>query len=177
NAKRFIAYIGVGFIILTLATIVILLVNSNIPRIVYPFRNIARTYDLIPLALYLVAAFYVFPKFYQRHPSIFSKTLLLSAFPAIATQLYMAFGSTELFDNNFNIAHFMTAFTYFIPFVGLGLNYLETHKNEQRVIVKLDEEARERKHAEEILSGILNSSLSSIMGLKAIRDNEKTIYD
>src|SRR5437868_7107083 len=44
-------------------------------------------------------------KFYERHPSVFSQTLLLSAFPAIATQLYMAFGSEEMYDNNFNIAH------------------------------------------------------------------------
>jgi len=177
NARRFIANISFIFIALTVATIVFLLVNSNIPRVVYPFRNISRSYDLIPLALYLIAAFYVFPRFYEKHPSVFSQTLIYSVIPAIATQLYMAFGSNELFDNNFNIAHFMMAFTYFIPFVGLGLNYLQTHKNEQQVILKLDKEAAERKHTQEILSGVLNSSLSSIMGLNAIRNSEGRILD
>jgi signal transduction histidine kinase len=71
----------------------------------------------------------------------------------------------------------MTAFTYFIPFTGIALNYLQTHKNEQRVISKLNHEAHERKHAEEILAGVLNSSLSSIMGLKAVRNKEGTIED
>src|SRR5437868_14732866 len=99
-------------------------------------------------------------KFYERHPSVFSQTLLLSAFPAIATQLYMAFGSEEMYDNNFNIAHFMTAFTYFIPFVGISLNYLQTHRSEQRVIRELSREAGRRRRTQEILSGVLNSSVS-----------------
>ena len=177
NARRFVLYSGIVFVLLTLITMKILVSKSEISLAGYPNKNIARSYDLIPLVLYIVSAVYIFPKFYQRHPSVFSQTLLLSAFPAIATQLYMAFGSEELYDNNFNIAHFMTAFTYFIPFAGISLNYLETHRSEQRVIRELSREAGRRRRTQEILSGVLNSSVSVIMGLKAIRNAAGHIID
>ncbi len=177
NAKKFVIYSGIVFVLLTLITMKILLNRSEIPLLGYPNKNLARSYDLIPLVLYIISAVYLFPKFYKLHPSVFSQTLLLSAFPAIATQLYMAFGSEELYDNSFNIAHFMTAFTYFIPFVGISLNYLQTHKSEQRVINELSREAARRRGTEEILSGVLNSSVSSIMGLKAIRNAAGHIID
>ncbi len=177
NSRKFVFYITVIFVLLTCITILILFKDTNIPRMVFPYRNIARPYDLIPLSLYIVSGFYIFPKFYEKYPSIFSQTLILSMIPAIATQLYMAFGSEELFDNNFNISHFMTAFTYFIPFIGLSLNYLQTHRNERRVILQLNHEAHERKTAEETLSGVLNSSLSSIMSLRSVRNKTGKVID
>jgi len=177
KARRFVIYSGVVFVLLTLITMKILITRSEITLLGYPNKNIARGYDLIPLLLYIILAAYLFPKFYERHPSVFSQTLLLSAFPAIATQLYMAFGSDEMYDNNFNISHFMTAFTYFIPFVGISLNYLQTHRSEQRVILELSKEANRRRKTQEILSGVLNSSVSVIMGLKAIRNATGHIID
>jgi signal transduction histidine kinase len=146
NSRKFLTYISTIFIGLTLLTVVLLL-NTNVTSSAYPFRNIARPYDLLPLALYVFCAFYLFPKFYKQHPSVFAQTLLLSLIPAIVTQLYMSFGSRELFDNSFNIAHFLTAFTYFIPFIGLGFNYLQSHKNEKRIINELHREAAEKQKA------------------------------
>ncbi len=176
-SRKFVVYIAVIFVLITCITITLLFLDSNIPHGVIPYRNIARQYDLIPLALYLFAALYILPKFYEKYPSVFSQTLLLSMIPAIATQLYMAFGSEELFDYNFNISHFMTAFTYFIPFIGLSLNYLQTHKNERKVIGQLNREAHERRIAEETLSGVLNSSLSAIMAFKSVRNNSGKVVD
>ena len=177
NARRFVIYSGIVFVLLTLITMKILINRSDIASIGYPNKNIAREYDLIPLILYILSAVYIFPKFYERHPSVFSQTLLLSSFPAIATQLYMAFGSDEMYDNSFNIAHFMTAFTYFIPFAGISLNYLQTHRSEQRVIRELNREASRRRQVQEVLSGVLNSSVSVVMGLKAIRNSAGHIID
>jgi len=177
NARRFVIYSGIVFVLLTLITMKILINRSDIASIGYPNKNIAREYDLIPLILYILSAVYIFPKFYERHPSVFSQTLLLSSFPAIATQLYMAFGSDEMYDNSFNIAHFMTAFTYFIPFAGISLNYLQTHRSEQHVIRELNREASRRRQVQDVLSGVLNSSVSVVMGLKAIRNAAGHIID
>jgi signal transduction histidine kinase len=178
NQKRFVIYISVIFVLLTGATIAILFNDSDIPAMAaFPYHNIARPYDLIPLSLYLFSGFYILPKFYEKYPSVFTQTLLLSMIPAIATQIYMAFGSDEMFDNNFNISHVMAAFTYFIPFIGLSLNYLQTYKNERTVIGKLNREVKERKTIEEILSGVLNSSLSSIMALNTVRNEAGEIVD
>jgi signal transduction histidine kinase len=177
NARKFIFYMGAIFILLTLFTIAVLFTDSNIPRMAFPYRNPSRSYDLLPLALYLILAFYVLPKFNKKYPSIFSKALLLSMIPAIATQLYMTFGSIELFDNSFNISHFMAAFTYFIPFIGISLNYVETSKNERKIIKQLHIEAEVRKAAEETLTGVLNSSRSAIMAFKSVRNGSGSIVD
>lgn len=177
NSRKFVTYITAIFVMLTCITILLLLLDKHIPILIFPYHNISRPYDLIPLALYVISALYIFPNFYEKYPSIFAQTLLLSMIPAIATQLYMAFGSEELFDNNFNISHFMAAFTYFIPFIGLSLNYLQTHKNERNVILQLSDEAHERKIVEETLSGVLDSSPSAIMALKAVRNSDGRIDD
>jgi signal transduction histidine kinase len=176
HKRKFVIYMSALFVLLTGATIAILFNVKEIPRnVTFPYHNIARPYDLIPLALYLFAGFYILPKFYEKYPSVFSQTLLLSMIPAVATQIYMAFGSDELFDNSFNISHVITAFTYFIPFIGLSLNYLQTYKNERNVIGRLNQEVKERKTVEEVLSGVLNSSVSSIMAFRSVRHNSKIV--
>lgn len=177
GARRFVYLISAVFVLLTLLTMVILFFYTELPPVKYPYWNIARVYDLIPLALYLIAGLYLFPLFYKKFPSVFSQTLLLSAIPAAAAQLYMAFGSIELFDNEFNISHIMMAFTYFIPFVGLSMNYLQTHQNERRVNEELNKEAKIRKSTEENLAGVLNSTLSGIAAFEAVRDTSGTIVD
>ncbi len=177
NKTWFIFSITVAFVIITFATIAVLFNSDSAPMAIYPYRNFARDYELITLALYIIAGFIILPKFYSRFPSFFSQTLPLSMLPAIAAQVYMAFGSLDLFDNSFNISHFMMAFTYFIPFTGLGMNYYQTHKNEKNVIEALHSEAKERRHTEELLSGALNTSQSGIMAFKSIRDKHGKIED
>jgi signal transduction histidine kinase/DNA-binding response OmpR family regulator len=58
----------------------------------------------------------------------------------------VAFGSTALFDNHFNIAHFIKIIAYIVPFFGLTLDYVRTYRD--RIIEKLEEEINEREKAE-----------------------------
>lgn len=176
NRKRTFLFITVLFVGLTLFTIAMLYLGNDIPKMLYPYRNLARSYDLLPLILYALLGLYILPRFQERFPSLFAQTLSLSMIPAVATQLYMVFGSNELFDNNFNISHFMAAITYIIPFIGISMNYLQTHRSEQEVIRKLHSEVDVRQEAEEKLSGILNSSPSAIMAFTVNKNKEgKTI--
>jgi signal transduction histidine kinase len=174
---RFIIYISIIFVALTFATIILLFRNESAQLTIYPYRNFARNYELITVALYLISGFVILPRFYARYPSVFSQTLPLSMLPAIAAQVYMAFFSLDLFDNGFNISHVMMAFSYFIPFAGLGMNYFQSHKNEKQVIEALHGEAAERRHTEELLSGALNTSQSGIMAFKSIRNKQGSITD
>ncbi|MBK6447043.1 MAG: PAS domain S-box protein [Bacteroidetes bacterium] len=177
NRKRTFIWLSVLFVTLTFFTIGMLYLGSDIPQMLYPYRNLARSYDLLPLILYAILGLYILPRFQDRFPSLFAQTLSLSMIPAVATQLYMVFGSNELFDNNFNISHFMAAITYVIPFIGISLNYLETHRSEQSVIKKLNEEVLVRQETEEKLSGILNSSPSAIMAFTTIKKKDGTLDD
>ena len=129
---HFLVFVAVVFAVLTFATIVFLFISSNVSASAYPYRNTARQFELIPLAVYLFAALYLLPKYCERLPTVFSKSIMLSMIPATAAQMYMTFGSLELYDNSFNISHFLYAAAYFIPFAGLCLNYLEAHRKEKK---------------------------------------------
>jgi PAS domain S-box-containing protein len=121
--------VGVSFLFGLLAYAIIHLsaTSATLPQMMYPDALMTRPYDIAPLFLFIFAGLVVYPAFYKRYPSLFSHALLISVIPEIAAQLYMAFGSTALFDNHFNIAHFIKIMTYLIPFVGLCLDYVCTN--------------------------------------------------
>ena len=169
--KRFgnyIGYVSLTFFALTLLTVIFLVLSSNVSHTAYPYRNNARQFEMIPLVIYLVAAFYLVPRYCERLPTVFAKSLLLSMFPAVAGQLYMTFGSLELFDNNFNVSHFLIAGVFLIPFIGLSLNYLEAHKKEKQAteaLIKAEKFAMTgriaRTLAHEVRNPLTNINLSA----------------
>lgn len=174
--KWFIRNTGV-FVFLFIIAVSLLIFFDYIPKVIFVNTFIPRPYDFALIFIYLSIGLFVFPRFYQKHPSVFSQTLWLSLLPAIATQLYISLGSISDFDNCANIAYFMRSVTYFIPFVGLSLNYLQSHKNEKNIINQLRKVAEERKKADDILKGVLHSSLSGIMAFKSVKDENNIIVD
>lgn len=101
-------------------------------------------FSFLPLIfLFVWAAFYL-PKFILRFNSIFSKLLILSIAPLFLAQLFMAL-STTAFDAYFNAAHYLRFISYLVPLAGIILNYVETVKNEKRIITKLDIEIKEKQ--------------------------------
>lgn len=104
--------------------------SNALPNTVFPDSVVTHPWDIAPLFLFLFAGFVVFPRFYYRYPSLFSHSLIISTIPQVATQIHMAFGSTELFDNNFNIAHFLKIIAYLVPVIGLSLDYVRTYRQE-----------------------------------------------
>ncbi|WP_199117201.1 PAS domain-containing protein [Pedobacter sp. ASV28] len=80
----------------------------------------------------------------QRFHGVFSKLLVLSIAPLFLAQLFMAL-SSQAFDSYFNAAHYLRFISYIVPLVGIVLNYVETVRNEQRMIAKLDVEIREKQ--------------------------------
>ena len=103
-------------------------VSTNLPQTTFPESIVTRPYDILPLILFIFAGIFVYPRFHRKHPSLFSHAVLVSAIPDVAVQIYMAFGSTALFDSFFNIAHFIKILAYVIPFAGLILDYLQTYR-------------------------------------------------
>ena len=129
--------------------------STNLPQTMYPDSLITRPWDVGPLLLFVFAGLVAYPRFNRSHPSLFAHALLISAVPAVVVQLHMAFGSTALFDHDFNIAHFLKAVSYIVPFLGLALDYIQTHRRQQRAVAALEannavlaNEVREREAAE-----------------------------
>jgi signal transduction histidine kinase/CheY-like chemotaxis protein len=125
--------------------------SSRLPETMFPDSIVTRPWDIAPLVLFLMAGLFVFPRFYRKQPSLFAHSLVISVVPQVATQLHMAFGSAALYDNHFNIAHFLKIVAYSVPLAGLALGYVRTYRAEQQMVRQL-EASREKilKHHAEV---------------------------
>ncbi|VAX20963.1 Serine/threonine protein kinase PrkC, regulator of stationary phase [hydrothermal vent metagenome] len=153
---RIILLSGIAFGVIAYGIIHISATSEHLPRTMYPDLLITRPYDIAPLIIFIIAGLFIFPRFYRKHPSFFSHALIISLIPNIATQLHMAFGSTALFDNHFNIAHFLKIIAYIVPFTGLLLDYIRTHQVE-----KLSRKALQQ--SEERTRAIIDNAVNSII--------------
>lgn len=111
--------------------------SAILPQTQYPNAFITRPYDVIPLVLFLFAGVYLYPKFYRKVPNLFTHALIISAIPEVVVEIHMAFGSSALFDNHFNIAHFLKIIAYVIPLVGLSLDYARTYREQKNTTDQL----------------------------------------
>lgn len=141
-----VCFIAVAYVVLHACA-----TSSQLPTTMFPNALIRRPWDVMPLVLFLVAGIFIYPKFYRRYPSIFSSALVLSTVPNAVTQMHMAFGSAELFDNDFNIGHFLKVVAYLVPLVGLVIDYTYTHDQVQRTNERLIQEVEERERAQQTL--------------------------
>ncbi|AFZ15135.1 methyl-accepting chemotaxis sensory transducer [Crinalium epipsammum PCC 9333] len=130
----FVVMTSLGFGLVAYLTIVACTTTPNLPQTTFLNSPITRPWDVIPLLLFAFAGLFILPKFYQQYPSIFSHSLIISTIPSVVTQMHMAFGSTALFDNHFNIGHFLKIIAYLVPFIGLSLEYIQTYRQEATVI-------------------------------------------
>lgn len=111
--------------------------SATLPPTTFPNSIVTRPWDIAPLILFIFAGLVVFPRFYNKYPTLFSHALVISVIPQVATQIHMVFGSTALFDNHFNIAHFLKIIAYLVPFLGLSLDYIQTYKEQADTAKKL----------------------------------------
>ncbi|MNK00089.1 Phytochrome-like protein cph1 [compost metagenome] len=145
--KRKIIYKTAIFCILAGITCVLIIANTDAilerKQILSQISQI-DLFSFLPLIfLFVWAAFYL-PKFMLRFHGIFSKLLILSIAPLFLAQLFMAL-STYAFDTYYNAAHYLRFLSYLVPLAGIILNYVETVRNEQRIIAKLDVEVKEKQ--------------------------------
>ncbi|WP_197285343.1 MASE3 domain-containing protein [Planktothricoides sp. SR001] len=125
--------------------------SHTLPETIFPDSLITRPWDVAPLITFILAGLLVYPKFYQRYPSVFAHSLSVSTIPNAATQIHMAFGSKALFDNDFNIGHFLKIIAYLVPLAGLIIDYIKTHHQLKKTNQKILNEIDDRKRVEENL--------------------------
>lgn len=143
-----VAVTSVFFVLLAYLTIHICANSQKLPQTTFPDSFITRPWDILPLVLFLGMGVWLYPAFYRKYPSIFSAALIVSTIPNVATQAHMAFGSTALFDNHFNIAHFLKIIAYLVPLTGLILDYVHTYSALEKRNNEFSRELYERKAAE-----------------------------
>ncbi len=136
DSTKFIIFITVLFGVVAYSIIHYSAASGSLPNTVFPDAIITRPYDVLPLLLYFFAGIFLFPAFFRRYPSLFAHALIISIVPQVITQLYMVFGSVALFDNHFNIAHFLKVVAYIVPLIGLSLDYIRKQQSLQEDIIE-----------------------------------------
>ena len=184
---RFVTLISLGFGLLSYAVINFCATSERLPQTQFPQSFITRPWDVLPLILFIVSGIFIYPAFYKRYPSLFSYALIISVIPNIATQAHMAFGSSALFDNHFNIAHFLKIIAYLVPLAGLILDYIYTHRQLEQTNKEFRQEILERQQAEaklkefsrreDLLRSRLSSQITHSLDLSSIIEScVKEIY-
>ena len=112
RSSLFVAVVSSIFIVLAYVTIQICANTANLPQTTFPDSIFTRPWDVLPLILFVFSGVWLYPTFYRNHPSLFYQALIISAIPNVVTQAHMAFGSTALFDNHFNVAQFLKIIAY-----------------------------------------------------------------
>ncbi|NER00406.1 MAG: histidine kinase [Cyanothece sp. SIO2G6] len=150
-----VVFISTVFVLIAYLTIQICANSSNLPQTTFPDAVLTRPWDAIPLVLFIIAGVWLYPAFYRQHPNLFSHSLIISTIPNVVTQAHMVFGSTALFDNHFNIAHFLKIVAYLVPFGGLVLDYVYTHRALEKRNTEISREIQEKRVTENKLQRTL----------------------
>ncbi len=145
-----------GFVVSAYLIVHYCATSARLPQTMFPEMMISRPYDLYPLAPFLLCGLIIFPLYYRRNPSLFGAALILSIIPQVATQLYMAFGSTALHDSAFNVAHTLKAVSYLFPAGGLLAVNVNAFKQNRLTDIAL---RKNQKMMEEVLSELKDQKL------------------
>lgn len=137
NRNQFVLATSAIFLLVSFGIVQYCALSSNLPATMYSDKLITRPFDVVPLLLFMVLGLWIFPKFYKRQGNVFTHALIWSMVPAVATQLHMSFGSSQLFDAHFNIGHFLKIIFYMVPFTGMAIDYVSTYREEKRRLAEL----------------------------------------
>lgn len=122
-SPRFLLVTSAAFVLFAYLTIQITAASPQLPVTEFPDSIVKRPYDVPALILFLIAGVFVCPRFLAQHRSVFAHALMIGMIPEVTTQLHMVFWSQSLFDNSFNIAHFLKIVAHSVPLAGLALDY------------------------------------------------------
>ncbi len=160
SGLRIVGVVSLSFIGIAYALVYMSATSSILPQTQFPDSLITRPYDAVPLFILILSA-PLFWRLHKRKPTLFTAALLLALVPDIALEIHMAFGSSALFDNHFNIAHFLKIIAYIVPFVGLMLDYIYAY-------TLLAQEAEEKQQAQEALLKSKKMAESTSVRMEAI---------
>jgi len=159
HPNRFLWVVACVFVLLAVLTISLASGNS-LPRTTYPHSMFTRPFDVLPLALFALAAA-LFWVWHKRQPSLIGLMMLCAMLPEVVTQVHMAFGSTALFDHHFNVAHLLKTLAYGCIAMGIVVDLIYRLKREDALRMATVEPGRE-SHADNKPS---NNTLTTIKAM------------
>lgn len=146
--NRFVGAVAVIMAIVSGLLIWLMLITESLPQTYFPEELISKPYDALRMILFVVSV-PIFWRLYKRVPSYVTASLCIMLIPNIVLEAHMAFGSTALYDEHFNIAHGLKIVSYIVPFLGLSFDYVRSSR------VHIDSERKLRNIIESVANGVL----------------------
>ena len=131
--ERHVVAILVGLSGLAFALILFSSRAAALPVWVRPQGLFVRPLEVPSLILFILALTVLLPRVHHYRRSIFSFALWLCALPLVASQIYMVFVSTTLFDNGYTAAQLTRASAFVVILGGLILDYIDTCRHEMEL--------------------------------------------
>lgn len=136
-------FISTLFFSLAYGTVHIAAISDTLPQTMFHDALITRPFDVLPLALFLFGGT-LFWIWFKQDQSVIRYALILSIIPEVMTQLHMAFGSTQLFDNHFNIAHALKILAYGSILIGLLSDLIQKSSTQSNHTKQVEDSTEKR---------------------------------
>jgi signal transduction histidine kinase/CheY-like chemotaxis protein len=106
---------------------------------------VTQTVEWLPAAIYVGAAFLIYPRYLAVRSDAVSAAFALSLIPHLAAEFYKTFLSANLLDSAFNIAHVLDTLAYLLPVGGLLFDYFSTFRELEQKTARLNEQSEKFK--------------------------------
>lgn len=123
----------VVFALLAYTTVALIANAEELPNYVRAEGILKRPLDLIPLGLFGLALFVVFPRLDKMCNSMFSFALWLAAVPLFMSQIHVVLFSPALFDGGFISAQLTRVVAFGLIFGGLAWDYARASGAESKL--------------------------------------------
>jgi PAS domain S-box-containing protein len=155
QSARLIVATAVAYFALLALVIAYTQLSASLPQATLEAGPLRRPWDMIGLAIYVLAGTTVLPFLYRKHRTIFTHALLLSMVPNVVVQLHMGFGYADTLDAHFYAARIVKLIAYAIPLAGIFVNLQRSSRSEQRALNAL-------RHSEELNRFAIEAASSGV---------------
>lgn len=131
GSNKALSVVAIAFVGLSILSVLLAATSESLPQTIFKQALITRPFDVLPFGLFAVAMT-VGLRWYRRAPSAIRYALVLSLVPELVAQLHMTFGSTALFDNDFNIAHVLKVVAYGCLLIGILYSIFDSNEVEKQ---------------------------------------------
>jgi diguanylate cyclase (GGDEF)-like protein len=139
KAPRLTTIILLSFLLVAFCTISVYysILMQTPPQMLFKLGPFFRPYETLYLIVNSTIVLFIYPKIYQKYPSLLTNSILWMCITQIAIATYLLFFSTMTYDMANSIALFLTVITYLIPFSCLIINQILSYQNIVKAQVEL----------------------------------------